>query len=109
MATEFNDLLGVLSVIAYLAGIGAVTVRTILLCWRLRGADSGIRFLPALLGVAGALYIGCIAVDVSSVVAVLSNTVNDIPPSSTFRAAVFGVFTWTLHSLLFRLAKGRLN
>lgn len=106
MATELNDLLGVIAVAVYLAGIGAVTVRTVMLCLRVSVTKRGLLTLFAL---SGLLYIVLIAIDVPSVVAVLSNDVDDIPPASTFRAAVFGVFTWALHTLLFRLARGRLD
>lgn len=101
-----SDLVGVLAVVIYLAGIGAVTVRTVMLCLRISPTGRGLLTLFAL---AGGLYILLIAIDVPSVVAVLSNDVDDIPPASTLRAAVFGVFTWTLHSLLYRLARGRLD
>lgn len=104
MAIEFADLLGVLAVAAYLAGVGAVTVRVLLLR-RAQRAGRGV-ITPALLLLALA-YIGAVLLDAPGVLAVLSNGVDDIPPASTGRTGLFAAWVWVLHAALLRLAYGR--
>lgn len=92
MAIETVDLLGVLSVVAYLAGVGAVTV----LVWRLlqRGPDG--RGVAAALCIVALLYIGAAATDAPGVLTVLRNGVDDIPPVSAARTGTFALWTWLL-------------
>ncbi len=105
MAVEFMDLLGVLAVVAFLAGLGAVSVRAMLLRRQQLAGSSGVT--GPLLVALTALYIILVAFDATSVVAVLTNRVDDIPPASTFRTALIAGIMWLLHAVLLRLAYGR--
>ena len=115
MNLSLSDLLGVLSVVAYLAGIGAVTVRAVMLRQRQRqeeervGSATRAPGVALLFAVTAGMYVLLLAMDAPTVWAVLSNRVTDIPPASTARAALFAVWIWTLHTLLYRLARGRLD
>lgn len=101
---ELNDVLGVLAVAGYLAGIGACTIRVILL-HRVLWPD---RIRPGFwLAVLALAYITFVLFDAVGVISVLSNSLNDIPPSSTARTAVLAAWLWALHAELIRLAKGR--
>ncbi len=104
MAVELTDLLGVLSVAAFLAGLGAVSVRTLLLL-RQQYGNWGV-LGPALLGLT-AFYIVWVALDAQSVVAVLTNQVDDIPPQNTLRTTLIAGIEWLVHYALLRLAYGR--
>lgn len=104
MAVEFMDLFGVLAVVAFLAGLGAVSVRAMLLRRQQRGMNG---VTGPLLVALTALYIILVAFDATSVVAVLTNQVDDIPPASTFRTALIAAIMWLLHAVLLRLAYGR--
>lgn len=105
---ELTDLLGVLAIVAFMAGLGAVTVRALLL--RLRQVPPpqrhGMAYLLAGLTV---LYLLIVAAGVPSVLLVLGNNLDDIPLTSTLRTAVLAGIMWTLHTLLLRLARGRLQ
>lgn len=96
---EWGDLAGVLSVAAYLAGIGAVTM----LNWRLaRREGRGRALVVALVMVAG-LYIGAVLTEAPSVMTVLRNGVADIPPSSAIRTWFFAAWVWLEYATLFNL------
>lgn len=96
MAIEITDFIGILSVVAYLAGIGAVTV----MVWRLlqRGTDG--RGLAVALSVVALVYIGAAATDAPGVLTVLRNGVSDIPPLSVGRTGTFALWTWLLFTAL---------
>lgn len=104
MAVELTDLLGVLAVAAYLAGMGAVTVRVLLLRRAQRTGRGVIALALLLLALA---YIGAVLLDAPGVLAALSNGVDDIPPASTGRTGLFAAWVWVLHAALLRLAHGR--
>lgn len=105
---DATDLLGVLATVIYLAGMGAVTVRALLLRRRQHPPEG--RSLTAFtLACAAVGYLLFIFADAPSVVSVLTNSADDIPLSSTARALLFGAWMWLLHALLWRLARGRLQ
>lgn len=108
MTTGLNDLLGVLAVAFYLAGMAAVTVRAVMLRNR-QQSDRGRGGVAALFLVTGFVYVLFILLEAPTVMTVLTNRVDDIPPASSLRAFTFGVWLWLLHMLLFRLARGRLK
>jgi len=103
---ELNDLFGVLAVVIYLAGIGACTIRVILLH---RAMWPGKPRPGMWLSILAAVYVTFVLFDAVGVVSVLSNSLNDIPPTSTARTAVLGAWLWALHGELIRLAKGSLK
>ncbi len=105
---EWSDLLGVLAVLAFMAGLGAVTTRALILRMRQIPPPEkhGKAYLLAALTV---LYIVLVGSGAPSVLNVLSNGLDDIPPPGTFRTAVLAAIMWTLHALLLKLARGRLK
>lgn len=104
MAVELFDLLGVLAVAAYLAGMGAVTLRALILR---RQQRMGWSVTAVLLCCVACTYILLVLADAPSVLTVLSNRVDDIPPASTARTGLFALWTWVLHAVMLRLAYGR--
>lgn len=96
MTLEWGDLAGVLSVVAYLAGIGAVTM----LLWRMLRHLGHSRAVAVALAVVAALYIGAMLTEAPSVVTVLRNGVSDIPPASTGRTSTFAAWVWLLFAAL---------
>lgn len=108
MMMELSDFLGVLAVALYLAGVGAVTVRALMLRARQR-PEQGRGGFAFLLVLVGGLYILFVAADAPSVLSILGNQVDDIPPASTARTALIAAWLWLLHTLLYRLARGRLK
>ena len=107
MAVEPMDILGVLAMVAYLAGVGAVTLRMLILRrWQAKGKVRGGVF-SAFLFLLGTAYILLVALDASSVVTVLTNGVDDIPPSSTLRTALIAAWMWVVWVQLARLAYGK--
>lgn len=108
MTVEYHDLLGVLASVAFLAGLGAVSTRTLML--RLRQVPPPKRHGTAyLLAALTVLYVAVAALGAPSVLTVLTNDVADLPLASTLRTAVLAAIMWTLHTLLLRLARGRLQ
>ncbi|MBZ9753515.1 hypothetical protein K7W42_22035 [Deinococcus sp. HMF7604] len=105
MTPHLSDLLGVLAVLTYLAGVGAVTVRAVML----RKQQGGGLTLSLVLALVALAYVGLLLSDAPSVLSVLRNDVEDIPPASSFRTGLFAAYAWILHALLFRLARGRLT
>ena len=101
MRGDTVDLIGLLVVLAYLMGMGAVTVRAWMLAWK------GQRSLAGLLIVAALLYLGSVLTDAPSVLTVLTNGVDDIPPTSSLRTGLFAVWVWGVHSLLLMLYRRR--
>lgn len=104
---ETNDLLGFIAVLLQFSGVGAVSVRAYLL----RHRQTGCRTLGrsgTLIALAGAwLFLNFF--DVNSVWGALGNSVEDIPPVTTLRIAVFGAWLWVLQGVLLRLAKEELK
>ena len=101
---ETSDFLALMAVAIYLAGVGAITTRALILRRR-QGDGLGLAsFMLIMLTVA---YIGVILLDAPSVLNILSNHVDDIPPTSTVRMAIFAAWTWVVHWVLLRLAYGR--
>ncbi|EYB66923.1 hypothetical protein DEIPH_ctg063orf0002 [Deinococcus phoenicis] len=92
-----------LAVAAYLAGIGAVTVQVLTLRRRQR---VGRGVVAPLLTVLALAYIVMVALDAASVITVLTNGADDIPPSSALRTGVIAAWIWLLWVALPRLAYG---
>lgn len=108
MTVEYQDLLGVVATVAFLSGLGAVTTRALIL--RLRQVPPPERHGTAyLLAALTVLYMGFAGLGAPSALAVLTNDVADLPLASSLRTAVLAAIMWTLHVLLLRLARGRLQ
>lgn len=97
MIPELSDMAGVLTVVAYLMGMGAMTG----LAWVLtRRAGEG-RAGVVVLTVVFVLYLVGIALDaVPSVVTVLTNGVDDIPPSGSVRTGLFASWMWIVYGVM---------
>lgn len=104
MAIEFSDLLGVLAVVLYLAGIGAITTRALMLRRQQGGGRGWVSVLLVLVTLA---YIAVVLGDAPSVLTILNNQISDIPPTSALRTGTFGLWTWLVHAVLLHLAYGR--
>lgn len=105
---EWTDLLGVLAVVVYMMGVGAVTTRALML--RMRQIPPPKRHGTAyLLAALTAVYLLIVASGAPGVLSVLSNGLDDIPLTATARTGVLAGIMWTLHTLLYRLARGRLR
>lgn len=104
---EINDLLGLLAVLLQFSGVGAVSVRAYML--RRQQAHTYKLGLSGTLIVLAGAWLFLNLFDVRSVWGAVGNGLEDIPPVTTLRVAVFGVWLWVFHTVLMRLAKEELK
>lgn len=103
MIPEWADMLGVLTVAAYLMGMGGITY----LVWLTNRRTGAPWRTAAVLATVFALYLVGVGLDaVPSVTTVLTNGVGDIPPSASGRTALFAVWTWVLYAWMLARYRG---
>lgn len=109
MAVTPLDLLAAVALLAFVAGMGGVTYRAVMLLVQLIAPKPHWRERGALLVILALGYLALLALDVPSVLASLRENSSHATPDSVIRTSVFAAWLWTLNTILLMLARGTLG
>lgn len=83
MIPNLLDVWGALVACWYLASIGALTTLSVLMLWHLQPRTPLATKVAAAMTIFGLAYLFLYVMDVPGVLAVLTDSINDIPPANT--------------------------